>query len=174
VVLLDLDADWFLLSIRLPHVVTMLTLLSFFPGLQECTTCITNYSCDRVESLSSLTSRDSKVNLTASMKSRSSTTSYSSGSSRGQGQFSRGQGHLLQTSKSVDMEVMKIQDKLVFSANVPVSDNFWCVFFSILLHKKTKLIFWLPREQFYHNNLFTKLMVKCCIMTVNKIFNFIL
>ena len=137
-VLLDLDADWFLLSIRLPRVVTMLTLLSFFPGLQECTTCITNYSCDRVESLSSLTSRDSKVNLTASMKSRSSTTSYSSGSSRGQGQFSRGQGHLLQTSKSVDMEVMKIQDKLVFSANVPVSDIFW-LYFSQYLTQENKI-----------------------------------
>ncbi|XP_045191341.2 uncharacterized protein LOC123548240 [Mercenaria mercenaria] len=81
--------------------------------LQECSTNITNYSCERVESLTSLTSRDSKVSFTASMKSRSSSTSCSSASSKGQ-------GHLLQTSKGVDHEVMKIQDRLVFPSNVPV------------------------------------------------------
>jgi hypothetical protein len=85
-----------------------------FPSsvLQECSTNITNYSCERVESLTSLTSKDSKVSFTGSMKSRSSSTSCSSASSK---------GHSLQTSKSVDHEVMKIQDRLVFSSNVPVS-----------------------------------------------------
>ncbi|XP_052222379.1 uncharacterized protein LOC127838592 isoform X1 [Dreissena polymorpha] len=84
-------------------------------GLQGCAGNISNYSCERVESVSSLASRSSKHSSqhTCSMKSRSSTASVSSGSSRGQ-------GHSIQTCRSVDTEVMKIQDRLVFPSNVPV------------------------------------------------------
>ncbi|WAR30627.1 RGS3-like protein [Mya arenaria] len=99
-------------------------------GLQECTTNITNYSCERVESVSSLASRDSRgQSFTGSMRSRSSTTTCSSGSSR---------GPTFSAPRPVNTEVMKIQDRLVFSSNVPVfqlcaderhllfsSDMFW-------------------------------------------------
>jgi len=88
------------------------------PGLQECSSMIGNYSCDRVPSVSSLASRDSRGNsFTSSMKSRSSTTSCSSTSSRGTGLPRR----------TVDTEVMRIQDRLVFPSNVPVSIILICL-----------------------------------------------
>lgn len=78
-------------------------------GLQECVNCISNYSCvDRVHSLSSMTSSSSSEGH----KSRSSS---SDGSSSNPSKMP-----VSCSLRSMDSEVMKIQDKLVFPPNVPV------------------------------------------------------
>ena len=96
-------------------------------GLQECANNITNYSCERVESMSSLTSRDSKTSYTGSSMQGSSMQSASSSSCSGSSSRSRSKGtrasstSSVHTSKSVDVEVMRIQDRLIFPPNIPVS-----------------------------------------------------
>ncbi|KAK3593735.1 hypothetical protein CHS0354_013632 [Potamilus streckersoni] len=86
-------------------------------GLQECVNNITNFSCERVESLTSINSKDSRGSFTESMKSQSSSESSSSRSSSSAPKCTTG---LLQNVRTVDTEVMKIQDRLVFAPHVPI------------------------------------------------------
>ncbi|KAL3872127.1 hypothetical protein ACJMK2_040079 [Sinanodonta woodiana] len=84
-------------------------------GLQECAN-NTNFSCERVESLTSINSKDSRGSSTGSMKSQSSSES-SSGSSSSALKCTTGS---LQNIRTVDTEVMKIQDRLVFPPHLPI------------------------------------------------------
>ena len=109
--------------------------ITIFAGLQECANNITNYSCERVESMSSLTSRDSKTSYTGSSMQGSSMQSASSSSCSGSSSRSRSKRthasstSSVHTSKSVDVEVMRIQDRLIFPPNIPVSCVSLLVFF---------------------------------------------
>ncbi|KAL3872434.1 hypothetical protein ACJMK2_040361 [Sinanodonta woodiana] len=83
--------------------------------LQECVN-ITNFSCERVESLTSINLKDSRGSSTGSMKSQSSSES-GSGSSSSALKCTTGS---LQNIRTVDTEVMKIQDRLVFPPHLPI------------------------------------------------------
>ena len=91
-------------------------------GLQECANNITNYNCERVESVSSLGSRESKTTSFTGSSMKSVSSSSCSGSSSRSKQTGGSSSCSVHTSRSVDVEVMKIQDRLIFPPNVPVSD----------------------------------------------------
>ncbi|KAK3088405.1 hypothetical protein FSP39_018747 [Pinctada imbricata] len=83
-------------------------------SLQECVTGISNYSCvDRVPSLSSV-----YASSDTSHKNRSQSDSHSSGSDVSRPLLQPSSS--LQTVRSVDSEVMRIQDRLVFPPQVRV------------------------------------------------------
>ncbi|KAK6196036.1 hypothetical protein SNE40_001339 [Patella caerulea] len=92
-------------------------------GLQESVNNITNCS-SRAQSLNSLSSKRSKGSAGSLGSSGSSTGSgsmkYGSSSSGSSTSSKVPTSCSMQTVRSVDSEVMKIQDRLVFSANIPV------------------------------------------------------
>ncbi|KAJ8300366.1 hypothetical protein KUTeg_021885 [Tegillarca granosa] len=86
-------------------------------GLQECITNINNYSCtSQAKSWSSSSSSHKHQRSSASSNSSSSGESHDSMSRKSKVPKSCS----LQTVRSIDSEVLKIQDRLVFTSNVPV------------------------------------------------------
>ncbi|XP_071096723.1 uncharacterized protein [Haliotis cracherodii] len=99
-----------------------ITLQQVVDGMQACVNNITNCSSARVSSWSSLTSSKSKPSSvdSGSMKSSSSSGSSSSSHKKSAGSSIPSSYSMNTIRSSVDSEVMRIQDRLVFSKNVPV------------------------------------------------------